>query len=167
MPRKLLARVRRLDLVVEAAALVAQRLDAVLEHRIERRPVGPRRPRIDGADDEPRVARALDPQRRGIEAGREIARAKHAAALRQVDMDDAGDGGAVGIDRDGIDLRADVGLCRRRRDEHGEAQERRCNSHESLPKNGLREANGGPSWADPRISAPPLRSSNAKIQTAL
>ncbi len=119
-----LARVRRLDLVVETAALIAQRLDAVLQRGIERRPIGPRRSRIDRADDEACLPVALDPQRCGIEGGREIAGAEHAAALRQVDMDDAGDGGAVGIDRDGIDLRGDIGLCRSRHNQHGEAKER-------------------------------------------
>ncbi len=136
MPRELLTRVRRFDLIVEAAALVAQRLDAVLQRRIERRPVGPRRPRVDRADHEPRLPIAFDPQRCRIEAGREIARAEHAAALRQVDMDDSGNGGAVGIDRDRVDLRSDIGLCCRRHDQHGEAQERRGNSHESLPSAG-------------------------------
>ena len=119
-----LARGRGLDLVVETAALVAERLHAVFELRIERRPFRPRRTRVDAADDEPRLRVAFDAQRRRVEPGREVAGAQHAVALRQIDMDHAGDGGAVGINGDGIDRRRHIGLRRGRRGERDEAQHR-------------------------------------------
>jgi len=113
-----------LDLVVETAALVAERFHAVFELRVERRPFRPRRPRIDPADDEPRLRVAFDPQRRRVEPRREVAGAQHTVALRQVDPDHPRDGGAVGIDDDGIDRRSHIGLRCRRRGERDEAQHR-------------------------------------------
>jgi hypothetical protein len=80
--------------------------------------------RTSSADDEPRLRVAFDPQRRRVEPRRKVAGAQHAVALRQLDMDDPCDGGAVGIDGDGIDRRRHIGLRRRRRGERDEAQHR-------------------------------------------
>src|ERR1700730_13699285 len=54
------ARSGRRDLAVKARAVVAQRLDAVIECRIRRRTFGARRPCIDSPNGEPRPRLALD-----------------------------------------------------------------------------------------------------------
>ena len=86
-------------------------LDGVLRSLIS----GRRDQRVDGAYRDFRFAFPLKPQRRGVEGERQILKEQDAVALRQIDLDEAGNDRGVGVDGDGVDFRGGVNLAGHRR----------------------------------------------------
>jgi hypothetical protein len=123
--RKRLARGLGRDSVVEAGALVAQRLDPLFNLGRRHDALDTRRPRIDRPNGDACRRLAFDAQRGRIETGWEVARDQRRVALRQIDGDQASYGGPVRIDRDGVDGGTNVELCGGQRNKSGENQNTR------------------------------------------
>ena len=121
------------------AALVLQRLQLLLAlgralHRLRRG-----RPRVDRADLHAGAALAFHPERCRVEAQRKIARQHHVLAGGQVDLQHAGHGRAVRIDRHRVDCRRGFDVVGRRgHDGAHNSQKRQKNAQGSLPS----EVNG-------------------------
>jgi hypothetical protein len=101
-----------------------------------------RRLGVDRADHDFRRRLALDPQGRGVQPERKILRHQRGVARREIDIDDARDAGAVGIDRHRINGRRRIQFRRprlgrgKRRDKNQAGRDQAvCNhSHDISPQ---------------------------------
>ena len=140
---ELAARVGRVDRAFEIAALVLQRLDALVEFRQIDRRRGTRRPGVDGADGELRSCLALDPKRGWIERQREIVGHQRSVAGSKIGRQDARNAGAIGVNGNSIDRGRGVDIGRLRRhggkgsnnNQTGRYKTVRNPSHEFPPEN--------------------------------
>src|SRR5205807_7542123 len=100
--REFAPRGRPVDRALQVGTLVLQRLDALVKFgEIDRRR-RTRRPCIDGADGELGARLTLDAEGGWVERERKILGDQRAVAGGEVERDHAGNGGAIGIDRDGV-----------------------------------------------------------------
>ncbi len=97
------ARGGRIDRALQIGALVAQRLEALVEFGQIGGCRSAWRFGIDRADRQFGVRLAFDPQRRHVEAERKIVEHNRVIARGQIERDHARDAGAVGIYGDGVD----------------------------------------------------------------
>ncbi|MGY3076092.1 hypothetical protein ACVWZZ_002463 [Bradyrhizobium sp. LM6.10] len=109
--REFAPRNRRIDCSLQIGALVLERFDALVEFGQVDRRRRTRRPRIDRADGEFCARLAFDAEGGRIERERKIPGDQRAVAGGNVQRDDTGDGGAIGIDGDGVDRRCGVDVC--------------------------------------------------------
>jgi hypothetical protein len=95
---------------LQIGALVLERFDALVEFGQVDRRRRTRRPRIDRADGQLGTRLAFNAEGRRIERERKILGDQRAVAGSKVQCNDAGDGGAIGVDGDSIDGRFGVDI---------------------------------------------------------